>query len=45
MESVVNWTILTGNRGAAHGSLQAARPDMEIETAMRLRLPEIRNPF
>ena len=24
MESVVNWTIVTGNRGAPHGSLQAA---------------------
>jgi len=28
MESAVNWTIPTGNRGAAHGSLQAARPDI-----------------
>jgi hypothetical protein len=26
MEGVVNWTILIGNRGAAHGSLQAAQP-------------------
>jgi len=28
MESVVNWTVLTGNRGADHGSLQAAWPDI-----------------
>jgi hypothetical protein len=26
MEGVVNWTILIGNRAAAHGSLQAALP-------------------
>ena len=26
MEGVVNWTILIVNRGAAHGSLQAAQP-------------------
>jgi hypothetical protein len=26
MEGVVNWTILIGNRGAAHGSLQAVQP-------------------
>jgi hypothetical protein len=28
MESVVNWTVLTGNRGVDQGSLQAARPDI-----------------
>jgi hypothetical protein len=35
MESVVNWTVLTGNRGADHGSLQAAQPDIRRIVATR----------